>query len=145
MQQPIADVFTWPADEPQLIGSQCESCGSVTFPVQSRCPRCSSPSMAELLLPRRGNLVSWTTQGFPPSFDYVGNPTGAPFEPFGVGLVQLEDVVRVESRLTESDPAKLDFGMEVELQIVPFTVDGDGNEIITFAFAPVGVPNKEEH
>ena len=41
-------------------------------------------------------------------------------------------------------PEKLDFGMEVELRIVPFYVDGDGNEIITFAFAPVGAQNSEE-
>ena len=27
--------------------------------------------------------------------------------------------------------------MEVELQIVPFYVDADGDEIMTFAFAPV--------
>jgi uncharacterized OB-fold protein len=74
----------------------------------------------------------------------MGDPTGAAFEPFGVGLVQLDDVVRVESRLTESDPEKLDFGMEVELRIVPFYVDGDGNEIVTFAFAPVMVQNNEE-
>jgi uncharacterized OB-fold protein len=74
----------------------------------------------------------------------MGGPTGASFEPFGVGLVQLGDVVRVESRLTESDPEKLDFGMEVELRIVPFYVDGDGNEIITFAFAPVGAQNNGE-
>jgi uncharacterized OB-fold protein len=100
--------------------------------------------MAELLLPRRGTVVSWTTQGFPPSFDYLGTPAGASFEPFGVGLVQLDDVVRVESRLTESDPEKLDFGMEVELRIVPFYVDGEGNEIVTFAFAPAGVQNDEE-
>jgi uncharacterized OB-fold protein len=100
--------------------------------------------MGDLPLPRRGTLVSWTTQGFPPSFDYMGTPTGATFEPFGVGLVQLDDVVRVESRLTESDPEKLDFGMEVELRIVPFCVDGDGNEIVTFAFAPVEVANSEE-
>ena len=48
--------------------------------------------------------------------------------------MQLDDVVRVESRLTECDPQKLDFGMEVVLRIVPFYVDNDGNEIITFAF-----------
>ncbi len=144
MQKPIANVFTWPADDPQLLGGQCERCGAVTFPVQSRCPRCGTPSMAELPLPRRGTLVSWTTQGFPPSFDYMGDPTGESFEPYGVGLVQLDDVVRVESRLTESDPQKLDFGMEVELRIVPFYVDKDGNEIITFAFAPVGAQNSEE-
>jgi uncharacterized OB-fold protein len=100
--------------------------------------------MAELPLPRRGTLVSWTTQAFPPSFDYMGDPTGASFEPFGVGLVQLDDVVRVESRLTESDPDKLDFGMPVELRIVPFYLDKDGNEIITFAFAPVGAQNSKE-
>jgi uncharacterized protein len=141
MQRPIADVFTWPADNPQLLGGQCERCGAVTFPVQARCPRCSAPGMVELPLPRRGTLVSWTTQEFPPTFDYRGDPTGQSFEPFGIGLVQLDDVVRVESRLTESDPQKLDFGLEVELQIVPFYVDKDGDELMTFAFAPVRAPN----
>jgi uncharacterized OB-fold protein len=136
MQKPIADVFTWPSEDPQLIGSRCGDCSAVTFPVQSRCPRCSGTNMGELLLPTHGTLVSWTTQGFPPAVDYMGDPTGRSFEPFGVGLVQLDDVVRVESRLTESDPDKLDFGMEVELRIVPFYTDADGDEIVTFAFAP---------
>ena len=53
--------------------------------------------------------------------------------------MQLDDVVRVEARLTENDPAKLDFGMEVELQIIPFYTDEDGDEIVTFAFAPTGL------
>lgn len=144
MQKPIADVFTWPADDPELLGSQCLQCAAVTFPVQSRCPRCSTAGMVERGLPRHGTLVSWTTQGFPPSVDYMGDPAGASFEPFGVGLVQLDDLVRVESRLTESDPTKLDFGMPVELRIVPFYVDADGTEILTFAFAPVGADNDEE-
>ena len=144
MQKPIANVFTWPADDPQLLGGQCERCGTVTFPAQARCPRCSTAGMAELPLPRRGTLVSWTTQGFPPTFDYMGDLTGDSFEPYGVGLVQLDDVVRVESRLTESDPEKLDFGMEVELRIVPFYVDEDGDELVTFAFAPIGAQNSGE-
>jgi uncharacterized OB-fold protein len=92
--------------------------------------------MSELLLPTTGTLVSWTTQGFPPTVDYRGDPTGASFESFGVGLVQLGDVVSVEARLTESDPAKLEFGMPVELSIVPFYTDDNGDEILTFAFAP---------
>jgi len=29
------------------------------------------------------------------------------------------------------------FGMEVELTMIPFATDADGNEIITFAFQPV--------
>ena len=95
--------------------------------------------MTDSLLPRRGTLVAWTTQGFPPGAPYKG-PTGKDFVPFGVGLVQLggsEAVIRVEGRLTENDPAKLQFGMDVELTMVPFTTDDDGNEIVTFAFQPV--------
>jgi len=137
MQKAIAEVFTWPSDSPQLIASRCENCAATTFPVQDRCPRCGTATMAELLLPRRGTLVSWTTQAYPPVVPYAGDETGENFVPFGVGLVQLDDIVRVESRLTESDPARLDFDMEVELQVVPFYVDADGTEIMTFAFAPV--------
>jgi uncharacterized OB-fold protein len=92
--------------------------------------------MSDVLLPRHGTLVAWTTQGFPPGAPYKG-PTGKDFVPFGVGLVQLGDVIRVEGRLTENDPAKLQFGQEVELTMVPFTTDEDGNEIVTFAFQPV--------
>ena len=145
MEKPIANVFTWPADDPQLLGGQCRDCGAITFPVQSRCPRCGTESMAEFALPRRGTLVSWTTQEFAPSVPYMGDPTGQSFEPFGIGLVQLDDLVRVKSRLTECDPQKLDFGMEVVLRIVPFYVDNDGNEVMTFAFAPVGAQTSEEH
>jgi hypothetical protein len=45
--------------------------------------------------------------------------------------------VKVEARLTEADPAKLANGMEMELAIVPFRTDDDGNEVVTFAFRPV--------
>jgi len=61
--------------------------------------------------------------------------TGEDFVPFGVGLVQLDDVIRVEGRLTENDPAKLQFGMKVELTMIPFTTDVEGNELVTFAFS----------
>jgi len=30
MQKPIANVFTWPADDPQLLGGQCKDCGAIT-------------------------------------------------------------------------------------------------------------------
>lgn len=139
MQKFIApDICTWPSENPQLLGARCHECQATTFPAQPRCPRCGKVTMSELALPRRGTLVAWTTQGFPPVVPYAGDPTGESFQPFGVGLVQLDDVVRVEGRLTESDPATLDFGMDVELAIVPFYTDEEGNEIMTFAFAPTG-------
>ncbi|EHI12781.1 hypothetical protein KEK_17818 [Mycolicibacterium thermoresistibile ATCC 19527] len=131
------EISTWPEENPQLIGSRCGSCSAVTFPRQDRCPKCSAAEMSELLLPREGTLVAWTTQGFPPGPPYAG-PTGDDFVPFGVGLVQLGDTVRVEGRLTENDPAELEFGMPVELTMVPLTTDENGEDIMTFAFRPTG-------
>jgi len=132
------DVFTWPADEPQLIGARCASCAAVTFPLGPSCPRCGTPDPDRHLLPRRGTLWTWTTQEFLPKEPYAGGETLETFRPYGVGLVQLGDEVRVEARLTEADPARLGFGMAVELAIVPFRVDEDGTEVMTYAFAPVG-------
>jgi uncharacterized OB-fold protein len=138
MQKAIApEISTWPAEDFQLIGSQCQRCGDTTFPVQSICAKCSSQEMSDVLLPRRGTIVAWTTQSFRPAEPYLGRESASDFVPFGVGLVQLGDVVRVEGRLTISDPEEIASGMEVELTMVPFTTDDDGNDILTYAFQPV--------
>lgn len=80
--------------------------------------------------------MAWTTQGFVPKLPYLGAETADGFEPFGVGLVQLGDEVRVEARLTENDPAKLQFGMNVELVFVPLFTNAEGTEILGWAFQP---------
>jgi uncharacterized OB-fold protein len=62
---------------------------------------------------------------------------GDDFQPYGVGYVELPDQVRVEARLTEADPERLQIGMEMELVFDSLGTDDDGNEIVTYAFAPV--------
>lgn len=130
------DVFTWPADDPQLIGGRCSQCASVTFPRPTSCARCGSVEVDEHLLPTRGTLWTFTTQEFLPKEPYASGETLETFRPYGIGLVQLGDEVRVEARLTESDPDKLHIGMEMELEIVPFRTEPDGTEVMIFAFAP---------
>lgn len=133
---PVAEgLFTWPSDEPQLIGSRCTACGIVTFPAQGSCPRCASTDMEERLLSRRGRLWAWTTQDFPPPSPPYAGPAGDAFKRFGVGYVDLDEV-KVETRLTEADPDRLAHGMQMELVVVPFRTDDDGNEVVSFAFRP---------
>jgi uncharacterized OB-fold protein len=60
-QVPIAEgVFTWPSEEPQLIGDRCDACGMIAFPKQGACPRCASTDVREHLLARRGRLWAFT-------------------------------------------------------------------------------------
>ena len=44
------------------------------------------------------------------------------------------DDVKVETRLTQAHG--LEIGMEMELVLVPFRTDADGNEVVSFAFRP---------
>lgn len=136
-QAPVADdLFTWPSDDPQLIGARCEECAAVTFPFQGSCPRCGGETMHRHLLATHGTLWTFTTQGFLPKDPYRGTETEASFEGFGLGYVNLGDEVMVEARLTERDPDRLEIGQEMQLVIVPFRTEPDGTEVMMFAFAP---------
>ena len=136
-QVPIQEgLYTWPSQSPQLIASKCKDCGEVAFPRQASCPACTGGSTEEILLSRRGTLWTWTIQHFPPPTPpYAG--ARADFVPFGVGYIELPEGIRIESRLTENEPDRLEIGMEMELVIEKFGENDEGNELMTFAFEPV--------
>jgi len=130
-------LFTWPSDEPQLIGSRCTQCGVMTFPAQADCPGCAGDSMKEALFDRRGTLWTFTTQEFiPKSPPYARAETPETFKPYALGYVEFEGQAKVEGRIDESDFAKLRIGMEMEVVVVPF-MERDDEEIVTYAFRPV--------
>ena len=128
------DVIGGTSAEPRLIGSECAQCGTVTFPRQRSCPRCTSEDVQARELATRGELWSWTIQCFAPKAPpYL--PGGVEeFEPYGVGYIELPGEVRVEARLTESDPDRLRIGLPMELTLIP--VPGAPDKL-TFAFRPV--------
>jgi len=128
--RPVAEgLFTWPADEPRLIGSRSAD-GEYSFPARE--------GEEQVLLNNRGTLWGFTTQQFrPPSPPYDGNDTAETFEPYALGYVELPGQLLVQARFTEPDPAKLHIGQEMELRIVPYTVEPDGTAVLTFAFAPI--------
>ena len=122
---------------PRLLGGRCTACGTFTFPDQDGCPRCTAMAMEPVELATRGTLWAWTVQAFPPkSPPYLGPTDPEEFAPFGVGYVELSGEVKVEARLTESDPERLRIGMPLELTVIPFRTDPDGTEVMVFAFAP---------
>ncbi len=132
---PVADgLIAGSAEEPRLIGSECRRCGTVTFPRQASCPRCTSEDVAERLLARQGTLWTWTIQCFPPKSPPYGGDKDS-FEPYGVGYVELPGEVRVEALLTVDDPQALRIGMPMELTLIPAP---GASGAMTFAFGPVG-------
>lgn len=139
-QTPVAEgLFSWPADPPRLLASECRQCGVVTFPRQSGCPRCNSQEMGDRELPERGSLWTFTTQEFvPKSPPYLIEENPKTFRPFAVGYVEFPGVVKVEGRIDADDLESLRIGMEMEVVVVPLTTDSEGREVMTYAFRPTG-------
>lgn len=137
-QVPIAEgLFTWPSNDPRLIGSRCRLCGVVTFPAQDSCPACSGVDSENIELARRGTLWTFTLQCFLPNRPpYDGPETPETFRPFGVGYVELPDQTRVQTRIKTRDVERLHVGMEMELVVEKY-IERDGKDIVAYFFTPV--------
>ena len=113
----------------RLLGGHCAACGCHHFPANDLCPYCSADGCERRALSPRGVLCLFTT--------VLNRPPGYSGDvPFGFGVVELPEGLRVIARLTETDAARLDFGMPVRLAFVPLHVDDQGRQVITYAFAP---------
>lgn len=115
-------------DGPVLIGSQCGECGVRLFPPVAVCPECLSEEMAPVHLSARGRLYSWSVVHVAPRGWTV---------PYVAGYVDLPEKVRVFGHIVDADPEALEMDMDVALCTATLGVDGDGNPLASYAFAPV--------
>jgi uncharacterized protein len=110
-----------------LLGARCRACGRAHFPRAVDCPYCGGRDVDEVALSPTGTLWAWTAvTAAPPG--YRGDV------PFGFGVVELPEGVRVITRLTETDPNRLAFGMSMRFGVVPLHQDDEGRTVVTYAF-----------
>lgn len=124
------------ADGPRLQGSKCGGCGATYFPRDSVChnPECSAPAMADVNFGPSGKLWSCAVQNYQPPAPVV---TEEPYTPYAMGMVDLDDGLRVMSRIDVDDPMAVQVGGDVELVVGKIGADEAGNEIVTWMFRPV--------
>ena len=135
-QVPLQEgLFTWPSSQPQLLGSRCSQCAEAAFPAQPDCRSCGSRDTQIIELGDRGILWTWTIQTFMPKEPYLSDETPETFRPYGVGYVEMPGGVRVEARLQANSPEQLKIGMPMQLDIVPFRSDENGERKMTFSFS----------
>ncbi len=111
----------------RLVGGFSPTSGRHHFPVQSTCPYSGAADVEAVDLSTEGTLWGWTAVTAPPP-GYLGTV------PFGFGVVELPEGIRVITRLEEPDPARLAFG--APMRLVPATLDGGDEPVVTYSFAP---------
>jgi uncharacterized OB-fold protein len=118
---------------PRLLGSRCVVCHKHHFPRHDTCPYCAADGAQAVELSGTGTLWAWTAVTTAPP-GYQGEV------PYGFGVVELPEGLRVITRLTEADPARLSAGQEMEMVVVPVRADDEGRPVVSYAFSPRGAP-----
>ncbi len=112
-----------------LRGGRCHRCGRSHFPAADTCPYCSSRQVGPAALSSTGTLWAWTTvHAAPPGYD---GPV-----PFGFGVVELPEGVRVITRLELDHVDEPRFGMPMRAGLAALTSNDDGDTVVTYTFAP---------
>ena len=102
----------------RLVGARCQECGRIHYPPRPACPYCGSRRLEETLLPRKGVLESYTVVYSVPGDSRLHAPVL-------VGMVRLENGVRVVAELTDADPENLKPGTPVEAVVRRIREDGE--------------------
>ncbi len=122
-----------PPGQVRLAGTRCTACGEHFLGKRAFCENCSGETMEPVRFSGRGRLYSYTVIRHRPPGDYKGPD---PFVPFGLGLVELPEGIRVLSRIA-GDIGRLEVGMELELEVYKLYRDAEGNDVMAFHFKPV--------
>ena len=87
----------------RLEAVRCKKCQALFFPKRLICVECGAREFETLRLAGRGKLVTFTiTEVAPAGFaDQV---------PYAVGIVEMEEGVRVMGQITDCDPSELKIG-----------------------------------
>ena len=110
-----------------LIGGYSPTSARFHFPMLDACPSTGATDVERVILSAEATLWAWTAvTAAPPG--YAG-PV-----PFGFGVVEfVREQLRVITRLTEADPARLAFGQPMRLvpEVLPLE---SGESVTTWAF-----------
>ncbi|HEY3832379.1 MAG TPA: OB-fold domain-containing protein [Acidimicrobiia bacterium] len=126
------DVFSVDADggTVTLRGGYSPSSDRYHFPRGEVCPYTGAADIEPVELSHAATLWGWTAvTAAPPGYEGV--------VPYGFGVVELvHEQLRLITRITEPDPAHLEFGQAMQLVGDRVATDDDGTEVLVWAFAP---------
>jgi uncharacterized OB-fold protein len=103
--------------EHTYVLQQCTDCQTVRYPPGRVCPACMSRAVEWVESPGRGTVFSYTTVSRAPSPEFEA------WAPYTVGLIDLDEGVRVMGNIVNCQSAEIHVGMPVQ---VFFQDVGDG-------------------
>jgi uncharacterized protein len=111
--------------------ARCTSCGKIHFPPRLVCSKCRGQKFETVTLAPEGTLETWTVIRVAPSG--FGDEA-----PYAVGVVKLDDGVRMTAQIVDCEPESLKMGARVRREFRKVQQDGESGVICYgYKFVPV--------
>jgi uncharacterized OB-fold protein len=115
----------------RLEASKCKSCGHIDFPPRLVCPKCKARSFEVVPLSDEGTLVSFTVVR-------VASEKFSKETPYAVGIVELNDGVRLTAQIADAEIDELQVGQKVRLVFRKIQEEGKSG-ILCYGYKAVTV------
>ncbi|MEM2434527.1 MAG: Zn-ribbon domain-containing OB-fold protein [Candidatus Bathyarchaeia archaeon] len=94
--------------ERKIMGVKCEKCEKIFVPPRPLCPNCLSTNLKWIQLKGRGKLLTYTVIHVAPErFQHLA--------PYALGIVELEEGVRLPGIIQGVKPEDIKIGMSLEV------------------------------
>jgi uncharacterized OB-fold protein len=104
-------------NEGQLMAGKCKKCGKIHFPPRQLCNECLSTEFEWTQIPTQGKLLTYT-------IIHVAPTQFQTMAPYGIGIIELDDGVRIPGMIKNASLDKITVGMP--LRIILESCNGTG-------------------
>jgi len=102
----------------RLEAQKCKKCGMVLFPPRLICPECKGREFEDTKLAEKGKILTYTIIRVPPH-QFVDQA------PFAVGIVELDDGVKLTGQIVDCDFEDLKIGQRVKIEFRKIYDEGE--------------------
>jgi len=90
----------------KLMGGKCKKCGKIHLPPRPLCDRCFSKDFEWIQIQPKGKLVTYT-------IIHVAPPQFQQMAPYAVGIIQLENDLKIPGMIKEVIIEQIKIGMDL--------------------------------
>ncbi len=114
----------------RLMGGKCKKCGKLHFPPRPLCNSCFSKDFTWTELPKNGKLLTYTIiHVAPPQFQIMA--------PYAMGIVQLDNGLKVPGMIKDAPFDQIKIGMKLSLVFEACTPTAQWPQWTRYHFKPI--------
>ncbi|RLI41283.1 hypothetical protein DRO59_07330 [Candidatus Bathyarchaeota archaeon] len=95
-------------EQGKFMGGRCKKCGTIYLPPRSLCTKCFSKDFEWVEISPKGKLLTYT-------IIHVAPVQFQSMAPYAVGIVQLENGLKIPGMIRDVEHEKIEIGMELQV------------------------------